>query len=336
MKESAFVSAVVYAQNNEGVIQGVLHTLDRFLDDTFENFEIIVVNDASADRTADEIKSLSGSLTRDLKVIGLAWKHGPDNGILAGVDLAIGDFIIEAEAGEFDCGPGTLLKLFEEANKGLDIVSAVRRTGRRPVEEFFFRLFNSLSYLPFEVNGEAVRVVSRRAVNAVTGMNERMVYRGIQYRFSGFPGRTIEYVPASGRAVKGHKRLGEKIRLALDVAVSYSNIGMNISAIFSSLFMALSLALSIYALLAYFILRGVVPGWTTTVIFMSLCFSGVFFVLGLQGKYISSIVSDIKKRPAYVVRSMDKVAGRDVRGEGAELAMLPASGIPAGSVERKH
>ncbi len=308
MKEKAFISAIVYTSNNAGRASGFLLSLDEFMDSAFENYEIIVVNDASTDGILDRIAGMAEKLRRDLKVISLAWKHGPEAGILAGVDLAIGDFVVELEVDKFDCSMGILLELFTEANRGFDVVAAVRKTGHGIGDRILFKLFNDLSYLPFEIFNESVRIVSRRAINSLMAMHERVIHRGILYRYSGFPGTIVEYEPVRPLPENRGMVVGEKLRFVFDIIVSYSNIGMNVSVVFATFFMLVSTILGLYALSVFFIYRGAVQGWTTTMLFMSVCFSGIFLVMGLQGRYLSAIVFDIKKRPVYVVKSIDRVS----------------------------
>ena len=94
MKEKAFLSAVVYCHNGGDAAAQFASRLDEYLDSQFDNYEIIVVNDASTDGTAAKLKKAAAGLRRELTVVNLAWRHGPQGGILAGVDLAIGDFEI--------------------------------------------------------------------------------------------------------------------------------------------------------------------------------------------------------------------------------------------------
>lgn len=310
MKEKAFISIVLYACNNEGQIGESLLSLDRFMDERFENFEIVIINDFSTDGTLSEIKQAYDRLSRDITIINLAWRHGPERGVIAGVDMVIGDFVVEMDMNRMDYSPDLISNLFAEAGKGFDVVSASRKTGQKISDAIFFNVFNRITYLPFDVVNESARIISRRAINAILDMNERVVYRGILYKYSGFPSKTITYQPVAGARYRGMS-FADKTKLATDVLVSYSNIGTNVSVIFAMFFMAVSIAVTLYAVLVNFTLNEVVPGWTTTVLIMSICFFGVFSVLALQGRYISSLMHDIKGRPTYVVRAIERSSRQD-------------------------
>ena len=51
MKEKAFISAVIYSYNNETVIRDKIIEIDNYLNQFFENYELIIVNDGSVDDT---------------------------------------------------------------------------------------------------------------------------------------------------------------------------------------------------------------------------------------------------------------------------------------------
>lgn len=310
MKEKTFISMVVYIDNTVKNIAETIISLDDFLDSKFENYEIIAVNDSNNESRMNEIKNIFEHLHRDMMIINLPWKYGPDNSVLAGVDFAIGDFVIEIELGKMDYDIALLHELFIESNKGFDIVSATRSKGMSRGNWIFFKLLNKISYLPFEVYDESVRLVSRRAINSILNMNERIIYRGILYKYSGFPSKTIMYEPLEGLSDIRKTSFSDKVKIALDTLVSYSNIGTNMSILFASVFLLTSISLGLYALIIFFTLEGVIPGWTTTMLFLSASFSGVFIILGLQGRYISSIIYEIKKRPKYTVRSIERSSGK--------------------------
>jgi dolichol-phosphate mannosyltransferase len=313
VKEKAFVSVVLYLQNSAPEIHQFLLALDGFMGDNFENYEIIAVNDFSSDGSDERIRAAAQNLNRDITLVNLAWWHGPEKGVMAGVDLAIGDYVFEIEMDKVNYPLELLYELFKEAGKGFDIVSASPANKQNIGDILFFKLFNKISYLPFDVYKETARIVSRRAINSILGMNEQIIYRKILYKFSGFPSRVLKYEPkVSSSKIRGLS-LRDKMRLAMDVFVSFSNIGTDISVAMSFLFLVISLLLGVYALSVYITQSGVVPGWTTQVLFMSLCFSGVFMVLGLQSKYISIILFETRDRPNYTVHSVERHQGMQGR-----------------------
>ena len=55
-KEKNFVSAVVYLHNQQNLVEPFFSTLSQRLQEHFEHFELIAVNDGCSDQTVDKLK----------------------------------------------------------------------------------------------------------------------------------------------------------------------------------------------------------------------------------------------------------------------------------------
>ena len=98
MKEQSFISAVVYVRNNEKHIGAFLNNLTLFLQDNYANSEIVCVNDGSADDSVIEIRNAADKAgNTSICIINMGYFHGLELAMNAGVDIAIGDFVIEFE-----------------------------------------------------------------------------------------------------------------------------------------------------------------------------------------------------------------------------------------------
>ena len=70
--------------------------------------------------------------------------------------------------------------------------------------------------------------------------------------------------------------------------------------------MLLSMVMLIYTLVTYFSAHPV-EGWTTTVLFMSLGFLGLFGILTIVVKYLQLLVDMIFRRKHYSFESVTKI-----------------------------
>ena len=95
-KEKNFISAVVYVHNNEDKIEYFLEKLDYILNENFEKYEIICVNDASTDKSIEYIKKVTSKMSNTMmSIINMSYYQGIELSMNAGIDLAIGDFVYE-------------------------------------------------------------------------------------------------------------------------------------------------------------------------------------------------------------------------------------------------
>jgi dolichol-phosphate mannosyltransferase len=308
MKEKAFLSVVVYVYNAENTIESFLATYNKILSEQFENFEIILVNDDSTDRTVERIEKAGNP---NLMLVDLSWHHKTELAMVAGSDLAMGDFVLEVETSIIDYPPEMILDLFRKCKEGTDVVSACPSQRIGIFSRLFYAIFNRISEIPITVRTERMRIISRRALNRILSSKEKIRYRKAMMRLSGFPFEEVLYKPSKEiRQVQTEKSFPEKLDTAFEIVLIHSSIGTKLSFYIAFFFLLLSVAIGTYAVFIRFILKSIVPGWTTLVVVITFGFSGLFLVLGILSKYVTYIMTEVKKAPLYSVKSVKRLAGK--------------------------
>lgn len=307
MKEKTFVSAVVYIYNSEKTIIDFLTGLHTALSQKFELFEIILVNDCSTDNSQAIILETAKQLAGTITLLNLAWRHKKELAMLAGTDLAVGDFVYEIESSQPDFSWDLIAELYEKSVSGYDVVSASPKGGTRFQSRLFYITLNKLSYLKLGLHTETARIISRKALNRTLVDRGKLRYRKILYTHCGFPTSMLQYVPIGKKRKNEDMTTLQRISLASDVFIMFSNVGTHIAVFFSVLFLLFSIAIGIYALIAYLFGGEIISGWTTTMLFLSLGFSGGFLVMSVMAKYISTILMEQKSGNIYTVQSVQKV-----------------------------
>lgn len=310
MREKSFVSFVVYVYNAEKVIQEFIKSLDQAAAQKFETYEIILVNDQSDDSTKAQIKAAGAGIKGNLTVLNLAWRHRRELAMLAGTDLAIGDFVFELETTRPDFTWDIIVQLYDKCVSGFDVVFAFPKNKTKTRSRLFYWLLNKLSYLNVETSTETAKIVSRKALNRALLERGKIRYRKVLYKYCGFPTAAVVYEPISGTTDKNEMTLLQKTTLATDVFVVFSNIGIHIAMLFSVLSMIISATIGIYALIAYISGLPIISGWTTTMLFLSMGFSGIFLTLTILAKYISTILQEQRQGSLYTVETIDRIINR--------------------------
>jgi polyisoprenyl-phosphate glycosyltransferase len=130
-------SVVIPIYKNEATIVELCQLLTHYLQMQTNQFEIILVNDASPDNSLDVIKKLKKS-NPHIEYVENTHNLGQNQSILKGVSKSKGDYIIVMDA-DLQDNPALILKMIEQIEKGYDAVF-VKRHGQY---QSFFRMFAS-------------------------------------------------------------------------------------------------------------------------------------------------------------------------------------------------
>ncbi|GAF08389.1 glycosyltransferase [Paenibacillus pini] len=195
MKEQVFISAAVYAYNCESNIIPFIENLDATLSGIYQDYEIIIVNDFSKDQTLANARMAAAKVSGDCSIINLSRKHGIEHAMMAGLNKSMGDFVYEIESVIVDYPLDILSTLYRTATIGnYDIVAASSdRTSL--YSKVFYKILNKISYLEMSLSTESARIVSRRALNAMLNLKEKVRYRKALYEYTAMPKRLFIMSP---------------------------------------------------------------------------------------------------------------------------------------------
>ena len=195
LKEQNFISAVVYVRNSEETIAEFLKTINDYLKEKFLSYEIICVNDASADNSIQKIKSFSAENgLKNLSLINMSYFQGTEKSMLAGIDLSIGDFVFEFDITDITFTQEILDEVYYTCLKNFDIVSACP-SGQNDGSCLTYSLYNKLLNCKYKIQKEAFRIISRRAINRIQTMTVSIPFRKIACAKCGLKTTCVEYSP---------------------------------------------------------------------------------------------------------------------------------------------
>lgn len=300
------ISVVSPAYKCAGCIEPLCDRLIKTLKKIAEDFEIILVNDASPDNSWAIIKKVAKQDNR-IKGINLSRNFGQHYAITAGIDYSSGDWVVVMDC-DLQDAPEEIKKLYSKAINGhYDIVfgrRAKRRDGliKMLSSKYFYKVFNYLSGIKFDHRVANFSISKRSVINSFKELREQN--RSFPY-FINWLGYNKGYIDVNhGKRDKGKSSYSYKklLKFAFDNIVAYSNMPLVISILVGLL---ISIAAIIYALflIIRYIGHGItVEGWTSVMV--SVWFLGGLILanLGVVGLYVGKIFNEAKKRPLYVVK----------------------------------
>ncbi len=307
-KEKSFVSAVVYVHNAEQRIVKFLQMLIETLESHFENSEIICVNDSSDDLSLAEIKKVSKEAkSTSITVINMSYFHGLELAMNAGMDMAIGDYVFEFDNTTMDFDPDMIMQIYRHSLEGFDIVSASPNKREKFTSRLFYRVFDRFTNVTYKMETESFRVLSRRVINRITSMNKSVLYRKALYANCGLKTDNLKYTVTKNDSYSSDKKeKNYRLGVAIDSLILFTEVGYRFSIIMTMLMMIISLFVVAYTVITYFTINPV-AGWTTTILFLSVCFFGLFGVLTIIIKYLQLLVDMVFKRKHYSFESVEKL-----------------------------
>lgn len=307
-KEQNFVSAVIYVHNAEDRIERFLAMVMEVMEQNFEHSEIICVNDSSEDGSLSIIRKVSKVAEKtSISVVNMSYYHGLELAMDAGMDLAIGDFVFEFDNTVADFDSSVIMEIYRHSLEGYDIVSASPNRKERLSSKLFYRIFAKFAAVSYRMNTESFRVLSRRVINRVSSMNKTAPYRKALYANCGLKTDCIRY-EVTGEWSKARDRKEQRYRmdLAAEALILFTEVGYRFSMTMTVVMMLMSIFMTVYSLVTYFVIHPV-EGWTTTILFLSVAFFGLFGILTIIVKYLQLLVDMVFKRKHYSFESIEKL-----------------------------
>jgi len=305
-KQKQFISAVVYIHNGEQYVEHFLQMLYGILSDNFERFEIICVNDHSTDNSKQAIRDIANSITGCMiSIVNTGFHQGIESSMLAGLDLAIGDFVLEFDEAVIDYDPEIIMKCYNRCVEGFDVVSS-GSGNRRGSSSLFYSLYNRHSGTQHELKSETFRIISRRGINRVYAMSPNPMYRKALYQNCGLKTDYLEY-ETTGVANRKHI-LKQPHETAVTSLILFTNIAYKATIILASIMMIFTLGSIIYTITVY-IAGNPVEGFTTMMTLLSAAFFALFIILAVVIKYLSVILKLVFQKQRYTLESVEKLTG---------------------------
>ena len=304
-KEKNFVSAVVYLYNEAEYIQSYLRGLEDTLRQNFEKYEIIVVNDASKDDGAQRVKAyVSSQDGAKVTLMNMGYHQGMETSMDAGVDLAIGDFVFELEFTNADYDWSVLMDVYRHSLEGYDIVNAKGDVGKKiTTGSLFYNMMNRYANLQYPLSSGSFRIVSRRAINRIHSLATRIPYRKVAYANCGLKCDTLLYDCTKKVKLRG---VSNRMELATNSLVLFTDIAFRFTLWFAVIMLFLTVGVAIYAVLSL-IQNNTVDGWAIVTLFGGFALSGLFVVLCMIVRYLTTLVRLNFLKRDYVFESIDKL-----------------------------
>jgi polyisoprenyl-phosphate glycosyltransferase len=301
------ISLVIPVYNEGSHIVYSLKQIIKEIKKVTNNFEIIVVDDGSLDKTWMELLDNLFFLP-NLFVIKLSRNFGKESALVAGLEQATGDAVIVMDA-DLQHPPSLIPEMINIwKNEDVGIIECIKR--ERGEESLRYRLSAKFFYwllekfTGYDLKGASdYKLLDKKVLNAWKKLPEKDTFFRGMTAWLGF--KKIQFGFDVSPRIDGKPKWGftNLVRLALNAVVSFSSLPLRFVSMVGILFFFAAFILGIHTL--YQKINGNALTGFTTVILLQLIIGSVFMIsLGIFGEYISAIYKEVKGRPRYIIENV--------------------------------
>ncbi len=302
------ISFVIPCYRSENTLEKVVDEIkDKMASLHRYEYEIILINDCSPDKTFAVIKRLCAE---NKNIIGLdhAKNFGQHAALMAGFHFVTGDIIIcldddgQTPADEAD-------KLIAKIEEGYDVVYAAYENKKHSV---FRNIGSNINRKMTEVmlgKPKELYISSYFAVKRFV-VDEMMKYRNAYPYVIGLVLRTTKNIcnvtvnhrdRMEGASGYSFKKLAA---LWVNGFTSFSVVPLRIASYGGGLVAVMGFLYAVYTVIAKICDPNRVIGWSSTISIMLILGGMILLVLGMIGEYIGRIYISLNNSPQYVIRTV--------------------------------
>ncbi len=305
------LSIVVPVYNSEESLPILLDSLAELLPTLVRKFEVILVNDASRDRSATVIERAAEERTW---VVGihLMRNFGQHNALLAGIRNARYETIVTMDD-DLQNPPAEVPRLLTKLEEGFDVVYGYPRQESHGLWRDLASRITKLTLQNAMGVETAARVSSFRAFRS----NVRDAFRDYSGPYVSIDvllswGTTrFASIPVSNprRALGKSNYTAKKLILhAVNMVTGFSTMPLQIASMLGFFFALFGFGVLLFVLLRYLLHGESVAGFPFLASTVAI-FSGVqLFSLGIIGEYLARMHFRLLDKPSYIIRTVNKKA----------------------------
>lgn len=301
------ISIVVPCYNEEMALPVYYKEMCKIMEEMKdEEFELIFVDDGSADYTLDIMKRLHEADER-CKYLSFSRNFGKEAAIYAGLRNADGDYVAIMDVDLQD--PPRLLpemyRILEE--EGYDSVATKRstRTGEPRIRSFlsksFYRVINKISKTEIVNGARDYRLMKRKMVEAVLEMSEYNRFSKGIFGWVGFRTKWMEFENVERSAGETKWSTKKLFLYSLEGITGFSVAPLSLASIVGILFCGLAFFLILVIVCRTLIWGDPVSGWPSLVCIIFMVSGIQLLCTGIVGQYLSKTYLETKHRPIYIL-----------------------------------
>lgn len=308
------LSLVIPIFNEEETIPELHQRLSRFLAELDVSWEVVFVDDGSADASLRLLKGIA-ALENRYRIVSFGRNFGHQIAITAGVDYAEGRAVVVMDA-DLQDPPEVVRQMLDKYEQGFDVVYGVRsrRLGetifKKVTAAAFYRIMRAMIGFDLPLDSGDFRLMSRRVVLTLRSLRERHRFVRGMVAWIGFRQTSVHYERQGRFAGETKYPLRKMLRFAIDGITSFSILPVRLATWLGVMAGVGALLIGLWAVYEKIVLGHTVQGWTTIMLLVAVSSSVQLLMTGVLGEYVGRIYEEVKHRPLYTVQEECNIVER--------------------------
>lgn len=281
--------------------------------DAFANtdeYELVFINDGSADNTIGELKKLKKESCQNIKIINFSRNFGKEAAMYAGLEHCRGEYITIIDT-DLQQNPEIVKKMINilENDESVDSVCACQENRQENAffkfcKKSFYKFADKYTDTHFVDGASDFRTFRKSVKDAILSMGEYYRFSKGIFSWVGFNTKYIPYTAESRKNGKSSFNFSKLLKYGIDGIIAFSTVPLKISGYIGGATIFLSIIYIIITLIRKFVSNIDVDGFTQLVILISFLGGIQLFTTGIMGEYLAKNYIETKKRPIYIAREV--------------------------------
>lgn len=305
-EKKKLVTILVPAYNEQEVLHLLYERLQKLMNDnTNYDFEVLLVNDGSKDKTLEIMQELREKDKR-FCYLNLSRNFGKETAMIAGLDYCKGDAVVIIDA-DLQDPPELIPEMIKYWEQGYDDVYAKRRSreGETWLKKFtskmYYKVLQAFTRIEIQKDTGDFRLLDRRCVEALKSMRENQRYTKGLFSIIGYNKKEILYDRDSRAAGQTKWNYGKLIDLSIDGITSFTTSPLRWAAIIGCIVSCIGFIYMLYIIIKTIATGIDVPGYASLMVVI-LFLGGIQLIfLGIIGEYLGRTFNESKQRPLYFI-----------------------------------
>jgi glycosyltransferase involved in cell wall biosynthesis len=287
-----------------------------FIEEIYKNFpiteeyEVVFVNDGSADNTIENLKAIKSTSPCNIKIINFSRNFGKESAMYAGLQNACGDLVSIIDA-DLQQDPAIVKQMVDmlDTNPEIDCVCACqedRNEGKFTTmcKDAFYKIADKFTEISFHSGASDFRTFRKNVRDALISMGEYHRFSKGLFSWVGFNTVYIPYTAKERQAGKSSFNFIKLLKYAFEGIIAFSTAPLKFASVVGSVATLFSIVYAIVTIIRKLVSHITVDGFTQTVILITF-FGGVqLFTIGIIGEYLARNYIQAKNRPIYIAKEI--------------------------------